>query len=90
MDPTYKNNSRPTSSIPKKEFSTVNSMSCEYICSNNSCIKYNGIWHTVTMIMKEEGIRGFAKGVLPRIISTAPSSAVSWSVYEIIKRSLIK
>ena len=46
--------------------------------------------HTIRTILTEEGIKGFRKGVLPRIISTAPSSAVSWSVYEIIKRSLIK
>jgi hypothetical protein len=39
-------------------------------------------------MVKEEGARGFVKGVFPRVLSTVPSSAVSWSIYETIKRHL--
>lgn len=39
-------------------------------------------------MIKEEGAKGFAKGVLPRVLSTVPSSAISWSIYETIKRHL--
>jgi solute carrier family 25 iron transporter 28/37 len=38
------------------------------------------------MIVKEEGFKGFVKGVGPKIISSTPSSAISWSIYEMIKR----
>jgi hypothetical protein len=43
---------------------------------------------TIHLITKEEGLKGFSKGVFPRILSTMPASAISWSIYETIKRKL--
>jgi len=41
------------------------------------------------LIKVEEGFKGFYKGVLPKIFSTVPSSAISWSTYEILKKLLL-
>jgi len=49
-------------------------------------VKYKNIRNTVEIIFREEGLRGFSKGVLPRVLSNAPSSAISWTVYEMMKR----
>ncbi len=51
-------------------------------------VKYQNILSTFTMIFKEEGLRGFFKGGLPRVLSQAPSSAISWSAYEMLKKML--
>jgi solute carrier family 25 (mitochondrial iron transporter), member 28/37 len=53
-------------------------------------IKYSNISNTIKTIIKEEGYRGFVKGTFAKIVQTVPSSAVSWSVYEILKRYLLK
>ncbi len=37
-------------------------------------------------MIKEEGLKGFFKGTLPKIASSVPSSAISWGSYELIKR----
>lgn len=44
--------------------------------------------HTIQTMLREEGLRGFTKGTFPRVLSTMPSSAISWSIYETIKRHL--
>ena len=56
----------------------------------NLRIKYTNIRSTIKIINNEEGFRGFFKGTIPKIISTVPSSAISWSVYEILKKYLLK
>jgi hypothetical protein len=56
----------------------------------NLRIKYTNIRSTIKIIINEEGFRGFFKGTIPKIISTVPSSAISWSVYEILKKYLLK
>ena len=60
--------------------------------SNNQRQKviYKDIFSTIKSILQEEGLRGFTKGAIPRIMSQAPSAAISWSTYEIIKRYLTK
>ena len=63
---------------PKKSFSTM----------SDSIIKYKNISQTIQLIFQEEGMAGFLRGVTPRIISQAPSAAISWSAYESIKRFL--
>ncbi len=35
------------------------------------------------------GVRGFFQGLAPRLLYQAPSTAVSWSVYEFFKSYLI-
>ena len=56
----------------------------------NFRIKYTNIRNTIKIIINEEGYRGFVKGTIPKIMSTVPSSAISWSAYEILKKYLIK
>jgi hypothetical protein len=53
-------------------------------------IKYKNISSTINIIMKEEGFRGFFKGVAPRFCMQAPSSAVAWGTYETVKKYLFK
>ena len=66
----------------------VSSSAAESAPTSETKIKYQDILSTMRMIMKEEGIRGFTKGMLPRIIAHAPSSAISWTAYEMIKKLL--
>jgi len=51
-------------------------------------IKYRDIMSTARTILREEGLRGFVKGVVPRIIAQAPASAISWTAYEMMKKLL--
>lgn len=54
-------------------------------------IKYKDILSTARIIIQEDGIsKGFFKGVTPRILSNAPSCAISWGTYEIVKHLLSK
>ena len=49
----------------------------------NACArKYNGFWGTASLILKEEGMNGFARGTLSRILTHAPAAAFSWTAYE--------
>ncbi|SCV03622.1 LANO_0G05248g1_1 [Lachancea nothofagi CBS 11611] len=43
-----------------------------------------------TAIFKVYGWRGFLRGLKPRIISTMPATAISWTAYECAKHSLFK
>ena len=51
-------------------------------------IKYRDIMSTIRTILREEGPKGFVKGVFPRIIAQAPASAISWTTYEMMKKLL--
>lgn len=48
-----------------------------------------GLWQTSKNIYHEEGVRGFYKGIIPRIWKKATSSALTWLIYELIKRDAI-
>ncbi|KAG6582827.1 Mitochondrial Carrier (MC) Family [Phytophthora cinnamomi] len=37
---------------------------------------------TVAKIFRHEGIRGFAKGIIPRVVKRTLSTAVTWTIYE--------
>lgn len=51
-------------------------------------IKYRDIMSTIQTILREEGMRGFVKGVVPRIFTQAPAAAISWTAYEMLKKFL--
>ena len=58
---------------------------------NETEIKYKNIASTVKKIYMESGIlKGFFKGLTPRVLSNSPACAISWGTYEIVKYSLIK
>jgi solute carrier family 25 iron transporter 28/37 len=50
--------------------------------------KYRGMVNTVATIWKEEGVSGFSRGIVPRMVFHSMSAAICWSVYEYMKRML--
>lgn len=54
-----------------------------------SPLKYPNTLCAVKIIYKEEGVRGFFKGVSPRIGYQVLSSGLSWSIYEFCKSRLL-
>lgn len=68
-------------------FSTVNKTEC----NTEPKIKYKSILQTMKYIYREDGFfKGFFKGLTPRVISSAPSCAISWGTYEVVKHFLFK
>lgn len=45
----------------------------------------NGFSGGCQLLYRREGMRGFFKGVRPRVITTMPSTAICWSAYEFCK-----
>ena len=45
----------------------------------------NGLGGAAKSITKMVGFRGFFSGLTPRILYQAPSTAISWSIYELVK-----
>jgi hypothetical protein len=63
--------------------------SVKHQCSVDSNIKYKDIISTIRIIYRENGlVGGFTKGMLPRVLCNAPSAAISWGTYEIMKHIL--
>jgi len=50
--------------------------------SNTFQSKYRGMWDCVVKIWKKERVVGFFRGVVPNALKVAPSSAVTFLVYE--------
>lgn len=50
--------------------------------------KYQGIVHAIKVISKEEGIRGFYKGLSTNLVRTVPSSAMTILTYELVVKKL--
>ncbi|KAK6075246.1 hypothetical protein SCUP515_06023 [Seiridium cupressi] len=48
----------------------------------------NGFMAGCRLMYRREGMRGFFKGVKPRIVTTMPSTAICWSAYEFSKTLL--
>lgn len=53
-------------------------------------VKYTNVLSTTKLIYMESGLKGFFKGVMPRVFASAPSCAISWGTYETIKYMLSK
>jgi hypothetical protein len=51
-------------------------------------INYRGTMQTIKHIFVEEGLFGFTRGIVPRILVHAPSVAISWTAYEAAKNIL--
>jgi solute carrier family 25 (mitochondrial iron transporter), member 28/37 len=45
----------------------------------------NGFMQGARLLKSREGLRGFFKGVKPRVVTTMPSTAICWSAYEACK-----
>jgi len=54
--------------------------------SKNVPTKYTGAVDAVLRIYREEGLNAFAKGLKPRLALHMPAAAISWTVYEMVKK----
>jgi hypothetical protein len=50
----------------------------------------NGFVAGCNLLYQREGLRGFFKGVRPRVVTTMPSTAICWSAYEASKAYFIR
>ncbi|KAK6084168.1 Calcium-binding mitochondrial carrier SAL1 [Seiridium cupressi] len=44
--------------------------------------RYTGIWDVARKTLKNEGPRGFYKGLVPNLLKVAPALSITWIVYE--------
>lgn len=51
-------------------------------------VQYRGLIDALVQIRAQEGYAGFFRGVLPRLLVHAPSVAVSWTTFEVLKKTL--
>mmetsp|Transcript_62334 Transcript_62334/g.140468 ORF Transcript_62334/g.140468 Transcript_62334/m.140468 type:complete len:348 (+) Transcript_62334:101-1144(+) len=51
-------------------------------------LQHTGVLSTARSIMQTDGLRGFFRGLVPRVVLSAPSAAISWGVYETVRMSL--
>ncbi|KAF9437876.1 hypothetical protein BGZ76_010753 [Entomortierella beljakovae] len=51
--------------------------------------KYSSTWDGVKKIIKQEGVRGLYKGMVPNYLKVAPAISISFVVYEQCKQTLI-
>lgn len=89
-------NSSMTPKIPAAAIHTTayrpgssTSPSCSSTCSSSHQNHYSGLINTLKTIAKEEGIKGFTRGVVPRLLFHAPAAAISWTSYEFMKSVLL-
>jgi uncharacterized protein (DUF2235 family) len=53
-------------------------------------IKYKNILDTVRSIWREDGIKGFFRGMKMRMMIQSTSSGIAWGTYQIVKEMLTK
>ena len=46
--------------------------------------KYDGMWDVMRSTWRNEGWRGFYRGLTPQLLKTAPSSAITFLIYETV------
>jgi len=51
-------------------------------------VRYSGMVSTARLIWREEGVAGLFRGTVPRLVFAAPSAAMCWGTYEVMKRLL--
>jgi hypothetical protein len=58
-------------------------------CIPDKDVKYRNIMSTMKYIYRQDGfLKGFFRGLTPRIMNNSPSCAISWGTYEIIKHMI--
>lgn len=50
----------------------------------------NGFTAGCRLLYQREGVRGFFKGMRPRVVTTMPSTAICWTAYEASKAYFIR
>jgi len=53
-------------------------------------VRYSGLVSAPSLIHKQEGVRGFSRGSVPRLLFAAPSAAMCWGTYEVTAKYLRK
>ncbi|KAI3341641.1 mitochondrial carrier domain-containing protein [Ustulina deusta] len=48
--------------------------------------RYTGIWDVAQKTVKNEGVRGLYKGLMPNLLKVAPALSITWMVYENAKK----
>lgn len=66
-----------SSSVLRRRFQ-VNTM-------NGIGYEYKGLWDAIRIIFRQEGPKGFYKGLLPNLLKVAPSMGASFLSYEITR-----
>ena len=56
--------------------------------SGRGSVKYCGLLSTARDMYHEEGPRAFFRGTVPRMVFAAPSAAMCWGTYEVVKKLL--
>lgn len=51
-------------------------------------VRYNSVWKSVQLIIKEEGLRGLFDGLSLRMARKAMSAGISWCIYEELVRRM--
>lgn len=51
--------------------------------------QYKSIWDAISIIVKQEGIRGMYKGLVPNLLKVAPSMASSWASFEFTRDAIL-
>ena len=51
-------------------------------------VSYKSAIQVIQHIIREEGLKGFLRGLAPRMLLHAPAVAISWTTYETIKSLL--
>ncbi|RLV82952.1 Mitochondrial RNA-splicing protein MRS4 [Meyerozyma sp. JA9] len=60
------------------------------ISTNSALRNITGFSSAVGAMYKQSGIRAFTRGLKPRIIFNVPSTAISWTAYEMAKEVLLR
>lgn len=60
------------------------------LSQNEQVRKVSGFSSAARVLMKQGGVGAFARGLRPRIIFNVPSTAISWTAYEMAKEVLLK
>jgi len=58
--------------------------------ADSTIVNANGLWQASKIIYKRNGLIGFTKGMVPRMLYNMPSTAISWTAYEFCKYILQK
>jgi len=75
-----------TSSTPPSTPPPTGTPAVEAVTTRPSTV---GMVQMAQRIYAEEGVRGFARGIVPRMLVHAPSVAISWTAYEAMKSLLM-
>jgi len=58
-------------------------------CYDMSNLQIKGLFDLIRQIYREEGIKGYYLGYLPRLMKKAASSALTWTLYESVRKDSV-